>query len=68
MDADSFIKCIKTNDIYKDRAEDAESRFDTSNYPLDKPLLKEKIKKIIWLMKVELGGEIMTEFVGWQNI
>ena len=47
MDADSFIKCIKTNDIYKDRAEDAESRFDTSNYLLDKPLLKEKIKKII---------------------
>ena len=47
MDADSFIKCIKTNDIYKDRPEDAESRFDTSNYPLDKPLLKEKIKKII---------------------
>ena len=68
MDADSFIKCIKTNDIYKDRAEDAESRFDTSNYPLDKPLLKEKVKKIIWLMKVELFGEIMTEFVGWQNI
>ena len=64
MDADSFIKCIKTNDIYKDRAEDAESRFDTSNYPLDKPLLKEKIKKIICLMKVELFGEIMTEFVG----
>ena len=68
MDADSFIKCIKTDEIYKDRAEDAESRFDTSNYPLDKPLLKEKSKRIIWLMKVELGGEIMTEFVGWQNI
>ena len=47
MDADSFIKCIKTDEIYKDRAEDAESRFDTSNYPLDKPLLKEKSKRII---------------------
>ena len=28
----SFILCIKTDDIYKDIAEDIETRFDTSNY------------------------------------
>ena len=31
MDTDSFIACIKTNEIYKDIAEDVETRFDTSN-------------------------------------
>ena len=32
MDTDSFIAYIKTEDIYKDIAEDVEKRFDTSNY------------------------------------
>ena len=31
MDTDSFIVCIKTNEIYKDIAEDVETRFETSN-------------------------------------
>ena len=30
MDADSFIVYIKAGDIYKDIAEDVETRFDTS--------------------------------------
>ena len=29
MDTDSFIVHVKTDDIYKDIAEDAETRFDT---------------------------------------
>ena len=32
MDTDSFIVYIKTDDIYKDIAEDVETRLDTSNY------------------------------------
>ena len=32
----------KTDDIYKDITKDIETRFDTSNYELDKPLDKEK--------------------------
>ena len=44
MDTDSFIVYIKT-DIYKDIAEDFETRFDTSNYELDNSLPKGKIKK-----------------------
>ena len=31
MDKDSFIVYIKTEDIYKDIAEDVETRIDTSN-------------------------------------
>ena len=47
MDTDSFIVFIKTDDIYEDIAEDVETRFDTSNYELDRPLPKGKNKKVI---------------------
>ena len=62
MDADSFIINIKTEDFHVDIANDVEKRFDTSNYEINRPLPKEKNKKIIRLMKVELGGKIKTEF------
>ena len=42
MDTGSFIVHIKTVDIYKDIAEDAETRFNTGNYESHKPLPKEK--------------------------
>ena len=64
MDTDSVIVYIKTDDIYKDIAEDVETRFDTSNYELDRSLSKGKNKKVIGLIKDELGGKIMPEFVG----
>ena len=54
---------INTDDIYKDIAEDVETRFDTSNFEIDRPLPKGK-NKVIGLMKDELGGQIMKEFVG----
>ena len=41
-----------------------EARFHTSNYELDKTLPKGKNKKVIGLMQDELGGKIMTKFVG----
>ena len=53
--------CIhKKDDIYKDIAEDVETRFDTSNYELERPFSKGKNKKLIGLMKNESGGKIMT--------
>ena len=67
MDTDCFIVYIKTDDIYKDIAEDVETRFDTSNYELDRPLAQGKNKKVIGLMKDELDGEIMTKFVGLRS-
>ena len=63
MDTDSFIMNIKTEDFYNDIANDVEKRFDTSNYECDRPLPTGKNKKVIGLMKDELGGRIITEFV-----
>ena len=63
MDTDSFIVYVKTGDICKGIAEDVETRFDTSNYELSRPLPIEKIKTVIGLIKEELGGKIMKEFV-----
>ena len=63
MDTDNFIVYIKTDDICKEFAEDVETRFDTSNYGLDRPLPKGKNKKVIGLIKDELGGKIMIKFV-----
>ena len=59
----SLIMNIKTNDFYKDIAHDVEERFDTSNYDVDRPLHKGKNKKVIGLMKDELDGGIITEFI-----
>ena len=66
MDTDSLIYSIKTEDIYADIADDVETRFDTSGYIPDRPLPIGKNKKVIGLMKDELGSEIMKEFVSLQ--
>ena len=58
MDTDSFILYIKTDDICNDVAEDVETRFDTSNYELDKQLPKVKNKNVIGLMEDELGEKL----------
>ena len=63
MDTDSFIMHIKTEDFYNDIANDVEKRFDTSNYEEDRPIPTGNNKKVIGLMKDELGLKIITEFV-----
>ena len=63
MDTDSLIYDIKTDDFYKDIADDVEVRFDTSGHVPDCPLPVGLNKKVIGLMKDELGGEIMKEFI-----
>ena len=63
MDTDSFIMNIRTEDFYKDIANDVEKMFDTSNYEVNRPLPTGKNKKVIGLMKNELGGKIITEFI-----
>ena len=64
MDTGSFIIYIKTEDIYVDIANNVEKRSGTSNYAIKRPLPTGKNKKVIGLMKDELGGKIMTELVG----
>ena len=64
MDTDSLVYDIKTEDFYKAIAEDVETRFDTSGYEPDRLLPIGKNKKVIGLMKDELSGKIMKEFIG----
>ena len=63
MDMDSLVYKIRTEDFYEDIAEDVETRFDTSGYIPDRPLPIGKDKKVIGLMKDELGRKIMKEFI-----
>ena len=63
MDTDSLVYHIKTDNFYADIANDVEERFDTSGYIPDRPLPIGKNKDVIELMKDELGGAIMTEFM-----
>ena len=67
MDTDSYVYDIKTEDFYKDIAKDVEARFDTSAYTNDRRLPIGKNKKVIGLMKDELGGGIMKEFVALRS-
>ena len=65
MDTDSLIYNIKTENFYADIADDVEEMFNTSGYDKKdaRPLPIRKNKKVIGLMKDELGGKIMTEFI-----
>ena len=47
MDTDSFIMHIKTEDFYKDIADDVGKRFYTLNYEVNRPLPTGKNKKVI---------------------
>ena len=52
VDTGCFIVHVKTEDIYKDIAQDVETRFDTSNVEIDRPLpmgKNEKVIGLIWL-------------------
>ena len=63
MDTDSLVYRIEIEDFYEDIAKDVPTRFDMSGYCKDRPLPVGLNKKVIGLMKDELGGAIMTEFV-----
>ena len=52
---------MKTEDIYSDITKYVKTRSDTSNYEFDRPLPKERNKKVIGLVKNELRGKVMTE-------
>ena len=57
-----FIVYVKTDDIYKDIAEDVEIKFNTSNCELERQFIKGK-KIVIGLMKDELDGKIMKKYI-----
>ena len=49
MDTDSLIVYPKTENIYVNVAKYVETRFDTSNYELDRPLPNGKKLKSNWI-------------------
>ena len=60
MDYNSLVYNIKTDNFYEDIAGNVEARFNTSGYSHSHPLPMGKNKKVIGLMKDELGGRIMA--------
>ena len=64
-DTDSFVIHVKTEDFYKDIADDVDKRFDTSKYDENDngPLPIGKNKKVIGKFKDELDRKIIIEFV-----
>ena len=65
MDTDSFVYEIETEDFYRDIAKGVKKRSYTSGSSRDdnRPLPIGENKKVISLMKDELCGKIMAEFV-----
>ena len=71
-DTDSLLFLIETEDFYKDISKDVHEWFDTSNYPQkDGSYLLHtsgiptgENKMVIGMFKDEVGGKIITEFVG----
>ena len=54
---------IKTEDIYSDFTTDVETRSDTSNFQLDRPLPKGKNKTVVGLTEDVLDAKIMMDIV-----
>ena len=67
MDMDSLVYSIKTKNFYADIADDIPTRFDTRGYIPNRLLPIGLNKKVIGLMKVELEGAIMIEFVALRH-
>ena len=63
MDMDSLVYHIKMEDFYKDIAEDVPARSDTSGHRSDRSLHVGLNKKVTGLMKNEMGGEMIEEFM-----
>ena len=60
MDTDSFVMHIKTEDFYKDIADDVERCFDTSNYDekVERPLPIGKNKTVIGMSTYTYGTNV----------
>ena len=63
IDTDSLVYHIKTEDFYSGINGDVKERFHMSGFTEPRPLPMGLNKKVIGLMKDELGGKIMTGFV-----
>ena len=62
-DTDSMVLNIYTEDLYSDLKK-IKDHLDTSNYSKEHPLYSTVNKKVIGKFKDELGGNIITKFIG----
>jgi len=60
-DTDSLMYEIETDDFFEDIREDIKDKFDTSSFEKYLPRLN---KKVPGMFKDEVGGKIISEFVG----
>ena len=65
-DTDSLLYQIHTDDFYKDIFYDIKTKFDTSDYPPNRPsgILTGVNKKVIGMFKDAVAGRQITHFVG----
>lgn len=66
MDTDSFILEVQTEDVYRDMEKDVHL-YDTSGYDKKHPLYSPTNKKVPGLMKDELNGKPMEEYIGLRS-
>ena len=68
-DTDSLMYEIETEDFYKDISGDVKDKFDTSDYPENHPSVipTGENKKVLGMMKDEVAGKIIKEFVGLRS-
>ena len=65
-DTDSLIYEIKSKNVYEEFSK-WKDLFDFNNYSKDSKFFNETNEKVIGKMKDELGGVIITEFVGLKS-
>ena len=63
-DTDSLAYAVKTDSIYEHMVEDAASKYDFSEYPLNHPLYDSSNRKTLGYFKDELNSVPMEKFVG----
>ena len=67
IDTDSLIYSIRTEDFYKDIADDLKARFDTTGYIPDRPLPVGSNKKVIGLTLFWTGSGPPLYWTGGQK-
>ena len=63
MDTDSLLYDVQMYAIYRDIVDDAESRYDFNEYPLDHPLYDTSNRKALGFFKDELNSVPMENLL-----